>query len=121
MFQPERLTLARCRRGMNKTRLAKAVRVTPATISAYERVQSEPSRELVDRLSKELRFPASFFFEELRDTVPLDGASFRALSRMTASKRDAALAAGTFCIALSDWIEERFDLPPQDVPELDSG
>jgi len=106
---------------MNKTMLAKAVRVTPATVAAYEKGQSEPSREVVDRLSEVLRFPSSFFFAELADSMPLDGASFRALSRMTASQRDAALAAGTLCIALNDWIEERFELPSSDVPDLDAG
>jgi Zn-dependent peptidase ImmA (M78 family)/DNA-binding XRE family transcriptional regulator len=121
VFQPERLTLARKRRGMNKTRLAKAIHVTLQTISAYERGESEPSREYIERLAATLNFPPSFFYRDMVDAVPVDAASFRKLSRMTASQRDAALAAGTLCVELNRWIEERFDLPPQDLPDLNPG
>jgi Zn-dependent peptidase ImmA (M78 family)/DNA-binding XRE family transcriptional regulator len=119
MFQNERLNLARARRGMNKTQLAKAVRLKPITIASYEKGNTVPSEEIVQRLSESLRFPESFFYEELIDALPVDGASFRALTRMTASQRNAALAAGTLCIELSKWIDARFELPESDVPEID--
>ena len=118
-FQAERMVLARNRRGLNKSQLAKLVRVTPATIAAYENGRTEPTPTTMKKLAKELRFPESFFLAEMGDTVSLDGASFRALSRMTASQRGTALAAGTLCIALNDWIEERFDLPASNLPDLD--
>lgn len=119
MFQYERLRLARSRRGVNKTRLATATNVKPATITSYERGDTVPSEEMVERLSDALSFPKGFFYEEIVEPVPVDGASFRALSRMTASQRAVALAAGTLCIELNAWIEARFDLPETDVPELD--
>ena len=120
-FEPERLALSRKRRGLNKTQLGKLVGLTPGTISAYEKGQTEPSADTAQRLAKSLGFPQSFFYVEVGDTVPLDGASFRALSRMTAAQRDTALAAGTMCIAFNDWIEERFDLPAPNLPDLDPG
>lgn len=119
MFQNERLRLARSRRGMNKTKLAAKANVKPATITSYERGDTVPLADMVERLAGALNFPESFFFEEIVEPVPVDGASFRALSRMTASQRDVALAAGTLCIELNDWIEARFTLPETDVPELD--
>ena len=120
-FQPERLSLARKRRGLNKTQLGRLVGLTPPTISSYENGQTEPSAEAARRLAKSLEFPPSFFNDEVGDSVSLDGASFRALSRMTATQRDTALAAGTMCIALNDWIEERFELPAPNLPDLDPG
>lgn len=121
MFQPERLTLARHRRGMNKTKLAQAVEVSLQSIAAYERGDSSPSEETFDRLADTLRFPRAFFYREMVDAVPVDAASFRKLSRMTASQRDAALAAGTLCVELNRWIEERFELPEPDLPDINAG
>ncbi len=61
----------------------------------------------------------AFFYEEMNDLVPLNAASFRSLSRMSASQRDAALASGTMCVQFSSWMADRFDLPPVSVPERD--
>lgn len=121
MFQPERLTLARQRRGLTKTALAKECRVTPATITAHEKGTSEPSGPTLERLAGALTFPVAFFHEELNDSLSTDSASFRALSRMTAAQRDSALAAGTLSVLVNEWIEARFDLPEVDIPQLESG
>lgn len=37
---------------------------------------------------------------------------------MTAGMRDAALTAGSFGFLVSDWVEQRFDLPSVNVPDL---
>lgn len=121
MFEGQRLLLARQRRGLNKTKLAKLVGVTPQMVTYYESERTTPSSDVVDRIVSALRFPADFFHAEMPDAVPLDAASFRSLSRMTASQRDAALAGGTLCIALNDWIEAKYHLPEPDVPDLDPG
>jgi Zn-dependent peptidase ImmA (M78 family)/DNA-binding XRE family transcriptional regulator len=121
MFHPERLVLARQRRGMNKTRLAKALKITLQTVSAYERGDSAPSDQMIDRIAAVLEFPVSFFYQDTIDVVPVDAASFRKLSRMSASQRDAALSGGTFCVELNKWIEERFELPEPDLPDLNPG
>lgn len=119
MFQPDRLTLARLRRGLNKTQLATAVGLIPGTIAAYENGVTSPSDAIAERLAEVLRFPVGFFYEELVDPVPVDGASFRALSKMTASQRGQATAMGQLCVELNAWIESRFHLPEPDVPEID--
>lgn len=118
MFTPSRLTLARKRRGLMKNRLAAFVGVTVRSISAYESGDAEPSDTTIDALSKVLRFPREFFSAPDVDEPVPQSASFRALTNMTASQRDAALAAGALAIELNRWIDERFKLPTPDVPDL---
>lgn len=118
-FSAERLHLARQRRGYNKTKLANLIGVTAPTVTAYERAVREPPPGMVAVLSEKLNFPVEFFYTEMGDVVPLEAASFRALSRMSASRRDAALASGTLCVELDKWIAERFHLPNPDMPDFD--
>jgi hypothetical protein len=47
-----------------------------------------------------------------------DGASFRSLTKMTAKQRDAALAAGSLALILSDWVDHEFELPATDIPDF---
>src|SRR5512137_566822 len=110
-FNPSRLTLARKRRGLTITKLASLVGVESRSISAYENKGFAPSQESVARLSKALRFPTSFFFGDDLEQPRPDAASFRAMSKMTASQRDVALGAGAIALLLNNWIEGRFDLP----------
>lgn len=104
---------------MTKVDLAAAVGVTPRSISSYENGQSEPSHTTLESLSTALAFPDAFFFAPSPGHVRPDGASFRSLSRMTAAQRDAALSAGRLCIDLDRWLTERFELPRNEVPDID--
>ena len=61
MFNPARLTLARQRRGMNKTALASAVGVTPRSIANYESGAIAPPTGTIAILSSTLGFPETFF------------------------------------------------------------
>lgn len=118
MFNPQRLILARKRRKMTARALAGAIGVSPITISRLENGANEPEDETVEALARSLEFPRGFFFAEDVDELPAEAASFRSLSSMTARERDAALSAGVIAYLLSDWVAERFNLPPTDVPEL---
>jgi Zn-dependent peptidase ImmA (M78 family)/DNA-binding XRE family transcriptional regulator len=101
-----------------KNKLAEMVSVTVRSITAYEAGESEPSDTTISALAKVLRFPPEFFSApDIDEPVP-GAASFRALTRMTASQRDAALAAGALAIELGGWVEQRFTLPTVDVPDL---
>jgi Zn-dependent peptidase ImmA (M78 family) len=44
--------------------------------------------------------------------------SFRALSSMTAGKRDSAIAAAALAMELATWIDQKFSLPAPNVPDL---
>lgn len=120
-FNGDRLTLARTRRGLTKAELARHSRRTPRTIADYETGRTEPDARTVERLADVLKFPVKFFYQPLAATMPRDAASFRALSKMTAKQAGAALAVGTLGIALNEWVEERFNLPDADIPDLQPG
>lgn len=117
-FNPTRLGLARRRRGMTKKSLAAQVSLQWRSISAFENAEFPPSDETLERIARALGFPKEFFFGDDLDEPLAEAASFRAMSRMSASKRDAALSAGGIAFALSDWIEGRFELPKQDLLDL---
>lgn len=117
MFNNTRFALARKRRGLTKRALAKEVSVTDRSITAYESGQTVPESHTVEKIAKALRFPVDFFFADDVEELPVEVASFRALTKMTASKRDIALSAGAVALLLNRWIDGKFDLPSPDFPE----
>jgi len=118
MFNPSRLTLARKRRGMKKRELAERIGMTEKSVSNYEAGAQEPETTTLRKLSEALRFPEAFFFGDDPEVPTPDVASFRSLSKMSASQRDSALGAGAIALLLNDWIESRFQLPDPDLPDL---
>ena len=118
MFNPLRLTLARQRRGMKKRDLAKQIGLTEKSVSNYELGLQEPENLTLKKLSDILRFPEDFFYGDDPEFLTPDIASFRSMSKMTASQRDTALGAGGIALLLNDWIESRFQLPEPNVPNL---
>jgi Zn-dependent peptidase ImmA (M78 family)/DNA-binding XRE family transcriptional regulator len=117
-FSASRLTIARQRRGLNKSELAKLLDGSPRTITEWEAGRETPLDTALSRISKVLNFPRTFFFAEELEFPSQDATSFRSLTSMTASQRDAALAAGAFAIELSKWIDQRFALNEHDLPDL---
>jgi Zn-dependent peptidase ImmA (M78 family)/transcriptional regulator with XRE-family HTH domain len=118
MFNAARLTLARKRRGMSKTLLAKAIGVDLRAVSAFEDAEYAPATDTLQAIAHTLRFPREFFSGPDVDVPSAETASFRSLSRRTASQRDAALGAGAIAFLLNDWLESRLDLPRVNVPDL---
>lgn len=117
MFNNTRFALARKRRGLTKRALAKEVGVTDRSITAYESGQTIPESQTVEKIASALRFPVEFFFADDVEELPVEVASFRALTKMTAAQRDIALSAGAIALLLSRWIGDKFDLPSPDFPE----
>lgn len=117
-FNPSRLSWARRRRGMTKTRLAAAVGVDLRSVSAYETGEFSPDPERLDRIAHVLKFPGGFFLGDDLEQPAVDTASFRSLSKMTAGQRDTALGSGAIALLLNEWIEARFTVPGPDIPDL---
>ena len=117
-YNPTRLSLARRRRGMSKADLHKATKISLRTLTNYESKDSKPQYEHLQILSVVLKLPVEFFFGPDIEEIMPDAASFRSLSKLPASQRDAALAAGTFAKELCTWIEQRFSLPEPSIPPL---
>lgn len=90
-------------------------------MTGFEAGETAPSEDTVGRLAGVLDFPVSFFHAEDIEGIENGAASFRSLTKMTASQRHAALAAGRLALALHDWISDRFRLPATAVPKLGPG
>jgi Zn-dependent peptidase ImmA (M78 family)/transcriptional regulator with XRE-family HTH domain len=116
-FNYSRVDLARRRRGWTKGALAKAAEISPRNLTEYEKGRQEPALQTVARFAYALGFPKEFFYGPDLDEPTPEGASFRALSRLTARQRDQALGSGALALALGDWIDAHFDLPAPDVPQ----
>ena len=116
-FNPQRLSVARRRRGKTKTALADALGVSVRMVTAYERGEKSPRHETLERMACTLGFPETFFQGDDLTEPSLEGTSFRALSNLTARQRDQARGAATLALAVSDWFGERFDLPQPSVPQ----
>ncbi|WP_053386379.1 helix-turn-helix domain-containing protein [Leucobacter japonicus] len=119
MFSPERLKLARQRLGLTLTGLAKKSGVSPRSLTNFETGERPPSEESLVKIAVALSVPRSFFDREPLEAVPVDAASFRKLSKTTATRRDAVLAAASLTVEFYEHISSRFTLPGPDVPTLD--
>ena len=117
IFSPERLKLARQRRGLLLQELAARIGVTPKTVSRWERGERAPEESaLIMKLSIELGFPRDYFFG---DAPPvLEDMAFRSLARMTARQRDIAVSAGAQAVNLDLWLDRYITRPPLDIPDL---
>lgn len=117
-FNPARLTLARRRRGLTKTKLASLLGVEVRSITGYESDEFKPDRDRLVQLAEKLHFPVQFFFGDDLDEISPDIVSFRSMSKMTAGQRGTALGAGAIALMLNQWIEARFELPHAALPDL---
>jgi Zn-dependent peptidase ImmA (M78 family)/transcriptional regulator with XRE-family HTH domain len=115
---PSRLVLARQRRGLSRVALAHATGISERSLQSYENGTQQPLPDSIKGLAATLDFPPEFFFRTDIEEIPTEAISFRALSKVTASQRNAARSAGRIALLLSDWINDRFNLPAPDVPHL---
>ncbi|WP_081625419.1 XRE family transcriptional regulator [Mycobacterium sp. 141] len=113
-LDPDRIRIARARRGLTKIELARALGVTPRSVSRYE--SGEAPSDFAETLSHALEFPAEFFTTPDVPEIEVRTVSFRAARKATARHRGAAVAAGSIGIEIDRWISQRFVLPPVDVP-----
>lgn len=117
-MNPSRLRLARKRRQCTQRELAELVGLHERAIKGYEAGEYEPTQLTLERIQSALGFPAEFFLgDDLEEPLP-DAASFRALTKMSARQRDAALSQGALALHLNQWFEERFELPTSSLPDL---
>jgi Zn-dependent peptidase ImmA (M78 family)/DNA-binding XRE family transcriptional regulator len=117
-FNRARLILARKRRGLTKRQLSERARVDVRSLSAYESGEYPPRTDTLNELANALKFPIEFFYGATLEEIMVDSASFRAMSKMSASQRDMAISQGRIALHFNTWIESRFELPKSDVPDL---
>lgn len=117
-FSPTRLTVARKRRGLTLSSLSRLTGVSRQMLSAYANGSKEPTVATAGALATALKIRLEFLYAPEIDEIPEGAASFRARTKLTATQRDGALGAGAIAILISEWIEERFRLPVNDLPTL---
>jgi len=103
---------------LTKSQLAWLIGVELRTVSAYEAGTSVPRDDVFERIVSKTGFPADFFSGDDLEEPKADAASFRAMSKMTSRQRDMALSQGAIANHLCKYIEERFNLPKADIPDL---
>ncbi|MCX7359017.1 MAG: ImmA/IrrE family metallo-endopeptidase [Alphaproteobacteria bacterium] len=102
---------------LNKKGFAELAGVAHHTVVRCEKGDTNaPTLENVQGFSEATGFPPGFFY--LPDVEEPESASFRSYTTMSAAIREAALASGAIGFLISDWIEERFDLPAISIPDL---
>ena len=111
MSLPTRLRIARQRRGWSVLELAEHSGVSARSLGDYERAASHPEPSTLQDIARALDFPVDFFGAPELDEVPITSVSFRALSRLTARQRNAALASAALATELSKWLTRRYELP----------
>ncbi|MBF4437522.1 XRE family transcriptional regulator, partial [Vibrio anguillarum] len=122
MFNSLRLKIARERRGYTKKALAELTGITTRTLSTYENkgLLDTTDSTLVSRIADILNYPVEFFYADNPEQIVKEGVSFRAMTKLSASKRDAALSAGTLAVEFNTWLESRFNLKQHDVLDCSS-
>ncbi|MEC8878666.1 helix-turn-helix domain-containing protein [Alloalcanivorax venustensis] len=118
-FSPSRLRAARARREMTIKSLSERVGLTARTISSYENGHAEsPPEETVKKIASALSYPFSFFFGDEIEEVHVETVSFRSMKKMRARQRDAAIASAQIALLFNNWLEENFELPPHNLPDI---
>lgn len=118
MFNSSRLAIARKRAGLTMKELADRIGVAPRAITGFESGEYPPNDDTAAKIARVLDYPLPFLLSDDADIPQPEGVSFRSMSKMTAKQREAAVAAGALAFLLSDWLDQEFDLPAPDVPDL---
>lgn len=121
VFDPARLTQARCLAGLTKAALAAQVGVTPAAVSQWEARTTPPRPDHLLKLAEILDVPVGFFALG-RPHARLDAAAahFRSLRSTRASQRAKAVAFVEQVWELAYALEQRIQLPTIDLPGFDT-
>jgi Zn-dependent peptidase ImmA (M78 family)/DNA-binding XRE family transcriptional regulator len=118
-FEPSRLCIARDRVGMTQRELCERTDISIRALKGYEAGETRPSPGALTAIARALGFSEEFFSAGAIDLLPLEAASFRALSKASARVRNRAVASGTFAVSLLyPYLCERFELPAINVPDL---
>lgn len=120
MLNPQRVELVRLRLGLTKIGFARALGVDRKTIQRFEGEGADLSPQALEALVQLSGYPRKFFEKDSVDYPDAKAVSFRSLRSLTATTRNAALAAGALAFELDDWITERFELRDHDLPLLNN-
>ncbi|MFI3158235.1 MAG: XRE family transcriptional regulator [Methylococcaceae bacterium] len=115
VFNPNRLKLARARRALTIKALAEVIGMTSRIVSEYESGRQKPPSSTLKNIAQALNYPEAFFIGEDIEELNYECVSFRSMKAMTASQRNAALAAAQIAMLFNDWLEANFELPTSNL------
>lgn len=116
---PEKLTEARCVRGLNVTELANLIGVTRQAVSRYEQGASDPSENVMIRVCEELNFPIEFFTNTLVANRSLNTTFFRSLKTSEAKMRTSVEIKCLWTGEIREFMAKMLNLPKLNLPCLD--
>lgn len=117
-FDNRRLRIARESVGWTRHQLSKAVGVTPAAVSQYEKGIHQPSRPVLAKIALALGMPKGFFIAG-RPTIIIEtgSAHFRSLRSTSLRDRRRALTHAVFAWELTVSLEKRLKIPSVSFPQ----
>jgi Zn-dependent peptidase ImmA (M78 family)/DNA-binding XRE family transcriptional regulator len=118
MFNHKRLSVARQRRRLTGKGLAELADLSAITVSRLENGENDPDHDTILKLAAALGYPPDFFLQDDPEEIDTSSVSFRSLTKMSSKERDAAIAAGSLGLELSDWVEREFKLPAPNLLDL---
>ncbi|MGD6993984.1 helix-turn-helix domain-containing protein [Sutcliffiella horikoshii] len=117
-FNGKRVREGRVYRGMTITDLAEELGVSKQMISKYENDKATPTFEALNNLTRILKFPKDYFYEESVD-VKTGNTYFRSL--LTTGKKDREMQYDRvkYLTIIRALLEEYVDFPELDIPDFD--
>jgi Zn-dependent peptidase ImmA (M78 family)/DNA-binding XRE family transcriptional regulator len=118
-FQGRRLTQARESLGLTQSSLARAIGMSSAAISRWERGEQFPETDALAQLSEKLSTPSSWFLKPVKEygTQPY---FFRSQAAATKLARSIAKSRIEYLHEISLKIQEFVDLPEVNIPCVES-
>lgn len=101
---------------MTRAALASELGITPRRYADYENRGDEPSASGILTLASCLRVEPGYFYQSSAPPEA-ESPSFRAMSRMSASTRDAATATAEMAAEFCDWIGQFVEFEAVDLPD----
>jgi Zn-dependent peptidase ImmA (M78 family)/transcriptional regulator with XRE-family HTH domain len=117
-FVGARLETLRGFHGLTLAELGDRVSVSPGLLSMLEREQRQPSDRMAATLAEALSVTVGFFHQPLLDVWTEEQCSFRHRRSAQERVKRKARAHGTMISVLLDWLAERCQFPPDNVPRL---
>ncbi len=117
IFDSSKLTIARQLAGLRKGELAQRIGMKPATVSAWESGNQQPTAAALSRLALALGVGVQFFSFGGASSKPLLNAPhFRSLRSTTQRAQDQAAAFGRLASDIAAMFERTLEFPPSLVP-----
>ncbi|HED36920.1 MAG TPA: ImmA/IrrE family metallo-endopeptidase [Ignavibacteria bacterium] len=118
-FNPLSLREARIAKKKSMTDLATLLQISRQAISSYEKGDKSPSIKTIEKMSKILDKPISFFYIE-KDRILQNESfySFRSLSKTTKKDRESAIIKDKWLTDLYIYINQYIEFPKVAVPDF---